>query len=188
MHTAKGGPFIYFGEEIGMKNHIANSFDEIKDIQGVTHYKLAIKEGKTPEEALIIGNKNNRDKSRNPMEWNSDTLSGFSSTKSWIALNPDYITLNVMQQKKDAESMLSKYKQLIALRNSEPALQYGSFEELRIKDDCIHFIRSYHDSKINVIINFGKPYAIDLPDNSIVLLGSPILKTDDFIIFKASQD
>jgi len=188
MHTAKGVPFIYFGEEIGMKNHIANSFDEIKDIQGVTHYKLAIKEGKTPEEALVIGNKNNRDKSRSPMQWNSDTLSGFSSTKSWIAPNPDYITLNVTQQKKDAESMLSKYKQLIALRNSEPALQYGSYEELRIEDDCIHFIRSYHDSKINVIINFGKPYAIDLPDNSIVLLGSPILKTDDFIIFKESQD
>ena len=188
MLTAKGVPFIYFGEEIGMKNHIANSFNEIKDIQGVTHYKLAMKEGKTHEEALKIGNKNNRDKSRSPMQWSSDTLSGFSSTKSWIALNPDYITLNVAQQIKDAESMLSKYKQLIALRNSEPVLQYGSYKKLSIKDDCIHFIRSYHNSKINVIINFGKPYTIDLPDNSIVLLGSPILKTDDFIIFKQAQN
>ncbi len=43
MLTAKGVPFIYFGEEIGMKNHIANSFNEIKDIQGVTHYWLAVK-------------------------------------------------------------------------------------------------------------------------------------------------
>ncbi len=122
------------------------------------------------------------------MQWSSDTLSGFSSGKSWIELNPDYTTLNVGQQEKDSESMLSKYKQLIALRNSEPVLQYGSYKKLSIKDDCIHFIRSYHNSKINVIINFGKPYTIDLPDNSIVLLGSPILKSDDFIIFKQAQN
>ena len=187
MLTAKGVPFIYFGEEIGMKNHIANSFDEIKDIQGITHYKLAIKEGKTMEEALKIGNEHNRDKSRSPMQWNTDTLAGFSSTKSWIQLNPDYTTLNVARQEKDAESMLSKYKQLIALRNVEPVLHYGSYEKLEIKDDRIHFIRSYQDSKINVIINFGKSYTIDFPDNAIILLGSPILHTNDFLIFKESK-
>lgn len=186
MLTAKGVPFIYFGEEIGMKNHIANSFSEIKDVQGVTHYQLAIKDGKTPEEALKIGNERNRDKSRSPMQWNSDTLSGFSSSKSWINLNPDYTTLNVRQQDKDSESMLSKYKQLIALRNSEPVLQYGSYEKLEINDNRIHFIRSYQDSKINVIINFGKPYTFDLPHNAKVLLGSPMLQTDDFLIFKES--
>lgn len=186
MLTAKGVPFIYFGEEIGMKNHIANSFSEIKDVQGVTHYQLAIKDGKTLEEALKIGNEYNRDKSRSPMQWSSDTLSGFSSGKSWIELNPDYTTLNVEQQEKDSESMLSRYKQLISLRNSEPVLQYGSYEKLEIIDDCIHFERRFHNSKINVIINFGKPYTVDLPDNAKVLLGSPILQTDDFLIFKES--
>ncbi len=184
MLTAKGVPFIYYGEEIGMKNHIANSFNEIRDVQGVTHYQLAIQEGKTEEEALNVGNEHNRDKSRSPMQWNTDTLSGFSSSKSWIELNPGYATLNVEQQEKDPESILSKYKQLIALRNSEPVLQYGSYKKLEIKDDCIHFIRSYQDSKINVIINFGKPYAFNLPDNAKVLLGSSLLKTDDFLIFK----
>ena len=188
MLTAKGVPFIYFGEEIGMKNHIANFFNEIRDIQGITHYKLAIKKGETLEEALKIGNEHNRDKSRSPMQWNTDTLAGFSLSKSWIQLNPDYITLNVVQQEKDTESMLSKYKQLIALRNAEPVLQYGSYEKLEIKDDCIHFIRSYQDSKINIRINFGKPDTINLPDNAIVLLGSLILHTDDFLIFKESKN
>jgi trehalose-6-phosphate hydrolase len=188
MLTAKGVPFIYFGEEIGMKNHIANSFAEIKDIQGVTHYKQAIKEGKTPEEALKIGNENNRDKSRSPMQWNSDTLSGFSSTKSWVTLNPNYIALNVEQQNEDTESMLSRYRQLIALRNSEPILQYGSYKKLSFIDDRIQFIRSYQKSKITIIINFGKPDTIDLPDNSEVLLGSPVLDTDGFVVFKELQN
>lgn len=187
MLTAKGVPFIYFGEEIGMKNHIANTFNEIKDIQGITHYKLAIKERKTLEEALKIANEHNRDKSRSPMQWNADTLAGFSLAKSWIPLNPDYTTLNVALQEKDTESMLSKYKQMIALRNAEPVLQYGSYEKLEIKDDCIHFIRSYQGYKINVLINFGKPYTFDLPNNAKVLLGSPILNTNYFLIFKESE-
>jgi len=188
MLAAKGVPFIYYGEEIGMKNHIPNSFNEIKDIQGITHYKLSIEEGKTLEEALKIANEHNRDKSRSPMQWSADTLAGFSLAKSWIQLNPDYTTLNVAQQEKDTESMLSKYKQMIALRNAEPVLQYGSYEKLEIKGDCIHFIRSYQDSKINVIINFGESYTIDLPDNAIILLGSPILNTNDSFIFKESKD
>ena len=188
MLSAKGVPFIYFGEEIGMTNHLANSIDEIKDIQGITHYNLALSEGKTKEEALLIGNKNNRDKSRSPMQWSFDTLAGFSLSKSWIPLNPDYSTLNVDQQRKDSLSMLSKYKQLIALRNSEPTLQYGDYEKLTLNNDCIHFIRSYKNAKIGVFINFGKPITIDLPEKVKVLLGSPILKTNDFIIFKEFQE
>ena len=42
MLTAKGVPFIYYGEEIGMKNHLATTFNEIKDIQAITHYNIAI--------------------------------------------------------------------------------------------------------------------------------------------------
>ncbi len=185
MLTAKGVPFIYYGEEIGMKNHIANSFEEIKDIQGITHYNLAIQEGKTAIEALTIGNIHNRDKSRSPMQWNSDTLSGFSPTESWIPLNPDYLSLNVDLQKKDPASMLSKYKQLITLRNSEPILQYGIYDKMEIENDCIHFIRSYQGSTIHVMINFGEDLMVDLPENTKVLLGSPTLKTDEFIIFKS---
>ncbi|MDA3882101.1 MAG: alpha-glucosidase [Bacteroidales bacterium] len=186
MITAKGVPFIYFGEEIGMKNHVANSFNEMKDIQGITHYNLALQAGKTQKEALEIGNKHNRDKSRSPMQWNDDSLSGFSSTKSWIALNPGYKTRNVERQSKNSESLLSKYKQLIALRNSEPVLQYGSYQKLSIKDDCIHFIRSIGTEKINVFINFGKRTTIDLPNQCVVLLGSSILETNEFIVYKTA--
>ncbi|MBC8319369.1 MAG: alpha-glucosidase [Bacteroidetes bacterium] len=184
MLTAKGVPFIYFGEELGMKNHVSNSYDEIKDVQGITQYKLAIKKGLTAEEALKVANDNNRDKSRSPMQWNSDSLAGFSSGSSWIEPNPDYATLNVELQEKDSVSMLSKYKQLISLRNVELALQYGSYEKLDINDNCIHFIRSYQESKINVLINFGNPLVYKIPKDAITLLGSHELQTDGILIFK----
>ena len=187
MLTAKGVPFIYFGEEIGMTNHLANSFTEIKDIQGITHYNMAIADGKTEVEALIIGNKNNRDKSRSPMQWSTDTLSGFSKTSTWIPINPDYKTVNVAYQENDSNSILFKYKQLIAIRNTEPALQYGLYKELSIDKDCIHFIRYFNNSKINVLINFGELTNINIPENAKVLLGSPILKTNDILIYKTFQ-
>jgi trehalose-6-phosphate hydrolase len=184
MFTAKGVPFIYYGEEIGMNNHTANSLSQIHDIQGVTHYKLAIDEGKTSQEALAIGNKNNRDKSRSPMQWNTDSLAGFSSAKSWMELNPDYIALNVAQQVNDSTSMLTKYRQLIALRNAEPALQYGFYERLSFDKDCIYFIRKNNEVSMHVIINFGDKYTVELPINAIVLLGSPVLQTNGVVIFK----
>ena len=186
MLTAKGVPFIYYGEEIGMENIEANSLDEMMDIQGRTHYNLALDKGLSETEALKIGNEHNRDKSRSPMQWNSENFAGFSLNKPWIEVNNNYSTLNVQEQEHDSESMLSKYKQLIALRNSEPVLQYGSYEKLEITDDCIHFKRTYQDSKINVLVNFGKPYTYNLPPNVKVILGSPILQSNNYLIFKES--
>ncbi len=188
MLTAKGVPFIYYGEEIGMKNHLANSLEEIHDIQGVTHYQLAIQDGKFPDEALLIGNSHNRDKSRSVMQWTDDTLAGFSTTKSWIAINPDYQDLNVAQQESDDTSLLSKYKQLIALRNSEPALQYGSYEKLTFEDNRIRFTRSYESSHIEVVINFGEPFNFELPERASLLLGSVNLDTDGFVIYKVLEE
>jgi trehalose-6-phosphate hydrolase len=184
--TAKGVPFIYYGEEIGMANIEANSINEMMDIQGRTHYNLALNKGLSKNEALKIGNEHNRDKSRSPMQWNAENLSGFSSNRSWIKVNDNYHSLNVQQQENDSESILSKYKQLIALRNSEPVLQYGVYEKLDIVDDCILFARKYQDSKITVLINFGKPFTFSLPNNAKVLLGTSNLQTDDFLIFQES--
>lgn len=101
--TAKGVPFIYYGEEIGMHNIRAQNSNEMVDIQGKTHYQLALDKGENPEEALLEGNKHNRDKSRSPMQWNSNAFAGFSTEKSWIKINPYYKKVNVQNLgKKDA--------------------------------------------------------------------------------------
>jgi trehalose-6-phosphate hydrolase len=81
--------------------------------------------------------------------------------------------------------MLLKYKKLIALRNTEPALQFGSYDELYFSNDCIHFTRNFQGAKVCVIINFGEPFTLNLPGHAKVLLGNPVLETDGFIIFKS---
>lgn len=184
MLTAKGVPFIYYGEEIGMHNIIAQSLDEMVDIQGRTQYQLALNEGKSPQDALLFGNKHNRDKSRSPMQWSGNAFAGFSTEKSWIKINPDYKTINVEVLTSQENSILNTYKKLIALRNSERALQYGTYDNLEYEEDQISFTRSFEGDKITVIINFGLPKEIELPEDAIILMGSKELKSNSFIIYK----
>ncbi|NDP26118.1 MAG: glucohydrolase [Flavobacterium sp.] len=182
--TAKGVPFIYYGEEIGMHNITAQSIEEMVDIQGKTHYQMALDKGKNAQEALLEGNNNNRDKSRSPMQWNGDAFAGFSTGKPWIKINPDYIEVNVQELEQQKNSILNRYKELIAIRNKEKALQYGSYDKLQYKENQISFTRSFEGDTITVIINFGAAKEINIPIGNKILFGSKKLKINNFIIFK----
>jgi len=182
--TAKGIPFIYYGEEIGMQNIEAHTFNEIVDIQGKTHYNLALQAGKNPKEALAEANKHNRDKSRSPMQWDESINSGFSSGKPWIKVHKNYQLVNVQKSFKEKNSVLKIYKKLIAMRNKEKTLQYGSYETLERQQDKILFTRTYAGDKITVITNFGTEAKIELPKGATILMGNSLIKTNDFLIYK----
>lgn len=182
--TAKGVPFIYYGEEIGMHNIISQNIDEMVDIQGRTHYKLALEKGKNHIEALAEGNEHNRDKSRSPMQWNANSFAGFSNKKTWIKINSDYKKTNVAVLETQKNSILNSYKKLIALRNKEKVLQYGTYENLESSNDQILFTRSFEGEKITVIINFGIKKEIALPENATILMGDKVLKKNSFIVYK----
>ena len=184
MLTARGVPFIYYGEEIGLQNIIATTLDEMADIQGRTQYQLALQAGKTSAEALTEGNKQNRDKSRSPMQWDETNNAGFSTGKPWIKVQENYANVNVRQSLQQNNSLLNTYRSLLALRNSEKVLQYGKYERLEQKNDLILFTRSYAGDRITVMVNFGKETKIELPTGSKVLMGSSVLKTNDFLIYR----
>ncbi|WP_308990636.1 alpha-glucosidase [Mariniflexile litorale] len=185
MLTAKGVPFIYYGEEIGMENIEANLIDEMRDIQGRTHYSLALNNGKSKEEALIIGNKHNRDKSRSPMQWDTSEYAGFSNKEPWIKVNQNYKYLNVEEFEKDKNALLNKYKKLILLRNSEPILQYGIYKELSFSKDLISFSRTFHDEFIKCYFNFSNSlHEIILKENEKILTGQLKLNPNNYTIIK----
>jgi len=184
MLTAKGVPFIYYGEEIGMQNITADSYDEIKDIQGKTFYQLAIDAGKTTSEALAEGNNHNRDKSRSPMQWDGSLNAGFTTGIPWIKVDKNFKEVNVQQCLAPENSILNTYKALLALRNTEKTLQYGSYENLEKHDSLIQFTRSYQGDKITVMINFGKETEIKLPAGSKLLMGNKRLKINEFLVFR----
>lgn len=187
MLTARGVPFIYYGEEIGMHNITANSYNEIVDIQGKTHYRLAIDANKPGPEALAIANEHNRDKSRSPMQWNATANAGFSVGRPWIKVHPEYITNNVANLFFDQKSILNQYKKLIALRNNEPVLQYGTYTKLEYSEDSIVFSRKLGDTEIITVLNFGIPYNYTIPEAAIILFGGSKLEKNGCLIYKITK-
>lgn len=75
------------------------------------------------------------------MQWNSGNNAGFSDAVPWIAVNPNYSSVNVENEMKDEESVLAFYRRLIALRNSDEVARYGGFEMLRKQDSQIFAYR-----------------------------------------------
>ena len=72
-----------------------------------------------------------RDGERTPMQWDTTKNSGFSSADHmWLPLPPSADEYNVSVESRDPNSILSFYKRLLAMRQSEPALRDGSYLSL----------------------------------------------------------
>ncbi|WML32515.1 alpha-amylase family glycosyl hydrolase [Neobacillus sp. OS1-32] len=154
MLTAKGVPFIYFGDEIGMRDWVTDDIEKMQDVQGRIAYTLALEEGKSDDEALLIANDKSRDKSRTPMQWNGDIYAGFSETEPWITIPADYREVNVEKQLQDPNSMLSFYKQLLQLRREHPSLRTGEYELFDYDSGMIYFVRKDPSERVLVLFNF----------------------------------
>ena len=155
----RGLPFIYQGQEIGMENLPVLPIEQVDDISALDQYQVALDAGFTPEEALKIISLRNRDNARTPVQWNTEKNAGFTQGTPWLMVNPNYTEINVESQEKDANSVLSFYKELIALRKNpayKETIVYGDvipFEEDR------HNLMAYHrkaDKNLLVIGNFQK--------------------------------
>jgi glycosidase len=173
MLTAKGVPFIYQGDEIGMRDWITDDISKMKDVQGIMGYKLALQADKSHEEALVIANAKSRDKSRTPMQWSSATNAGFSESMTWITIPADAYKMNVEDQQNDPDSMLSFYKDLLRLRKEHSALMLGDYEFLRYETGMIYFVRKDSFEKIIVVLNFSEqPKTLDIAEDVKLLLSS----------------
>ncbi|MGJ3240404.1 MAG: alpha-amylase family glycosyl hydrolase [Anaerolineae bacterium] len=62
---------------------------------------------------------------RRPMQWDASIYGGFTTGTPWHPLADNYAERTVADQTDDPDSLLSYYRDLIALRNAQPALQYG---------------------------------------------------------------
>jgi len=100
--TMPGAPFIYYGDEIGMRH-----------VEGLTSVEGGY----------------NRTGARSPMQWDHGVNAGFSAAPSeslYISQDPDPSRPTVADQLEDPGSQLHQVKQLIALRQAHPALQNRS--------------------------------------------------------------
>lgn len=165
-YTVRGIPFTYAGEEIGMKQ--ANiPLDEGKD-------PLAHKYNWMPEFLInLSGQSLNRDECRTPMQWDDSPNAGFcpESAQPWLPVNDDYKTINVKQEKQDANSLLNFYRKVIRLRNESETLQQGGLEianEICTKN-IFAFYRVNDKEKLLILLNMsGNEVAVPAMEGKIL--------------------
>nr|WP_318382008.1 alpha-glucosidase [uncultured Enterobacter sp.] len=153
--TARGVPFIYQGEEMGMSNYCPKTVDEIFDVQGKTHYHTALASGLDEAAALEKALAQSRDGSRSPMQWSAGAHAGFSTVAPWMPLNPDAAEIHADGEREREDSLWRDYQRMIALRGESEALRRGEYLTLRQTESCIWYSRATENEQVWVAINFG---------------------------------
>ena len=127
-----GAPFIYYGDEIGMRY-----------VEGLTSVEGGY----------------NRTGSRSPMQWDNTANNGFSSAapeKLYIRQDDAADRPTVEAQMADVTSLYHEIRRQIAVRQSHPALQSkGEIEFVYAEESTypLAYVRSTDNERILVIIN-----------------------------------
>ncbi len=156
--TLRGTPFLYYGEEIGLGD-ISVPRKEIVDPPARRFW---------PFQQLWW----NRDQSRAPMPWTGGPNGGFTTGRPWLRMAPDSATRNVASQAADPDSVLSAYRQLLAVRRALVALQMGSFRwVVRARGGVLAYRRDAPGEAVLVAINLeAEPTTVALEDPATAAL------------------
>jgi alpha-glucosidase len=139
--TLRGTPFLYYGEEIGMRD-IPLTREIVQDPVGKRYWPLV----------------KGRDGCRAPMQWADFPNAGFSPAHAvpWLPLHADYRARNVAAQQSDPDSLLTFYRKLIALRKANPALRSGMFTPITYGTHfLLAYLRQLPEETVLVAINFS---------------------------------
>ena len=154
--TQRGTPCIYQGSEIGMTNVKYDSvfdYDDIEIRNKISEWQTA---GKDPESLRPILFHMARDNARTPMQWNSSANAGFSASKPWLAVNPNYREIHVERALADPGSIWYFYQQCLQLRKKYKTLVYGDFTEYMEESEKIYaYVRSDEDAALLILLNFS---------------------------------
>lgn len=165
LHMLQGTPYIYQGEELGMTNYPFQSLSECRDIEAINAYHEFVDEKKqfTPDEMMRYIRKASRDNARTPMQWDASANAGFTTGTPWIAVNPNYTTINAQAALADPSSIFYHYQKLIALRHTLPVVTDGDYTLLETPDALYCYTRDDGKQALLVCCNFtGQqvPYAV----------------------------
>lgn len=177
VYLQRGTPFIYQGEELGMTNAPFETRGQLRDVEELNLLALCKSEAELARAWRGIKAKG-RDNARTPMQWSAGKNAGFSTGEPWIMVNPNCSWINAEAEERDPDSILSFYRELIALRNSSPALLRGGWQELLPEDRQIAaYVRNLGDEEYTVLCNlsgeqaglpcalgkFGEPVLANMP-------------------------
>ena len=137
--SLRGGACIYQGEELGL-TEADIAFADLQDPYGIEFW---------PE---FKG----RDGCRTPMPWSSQLPNaGFSMAKPWLPVPREHFSLAVDEQENDQNSVLGKFRSLLAWRKKHPALVRGDFALAESTDPVLAFERIHDGERILCVFNFS---------------------------------
>jgi oligo-1,6-glucosidase len=157
IYFQQGTPFIYQGQEIGMVNAAFENLDDYQDIETKNIFKLGRKLGMSKRRMMKKIKMMSRDNARTPMQWNDSLNGGFSMSKPWLKINPNYKDINVKANQDDKNSILKYYQEIIKLRKKYPVIVYGDYQDIDFKNKKLYaYSRQDNKNRITVICNFSK--------------------------------
>ncbi|MDB5560026.1 MAG: alpha-amylase [Enterovirga sp.] len=136
--TLRGTPTMYYGDEIGLAR-VEIPPERVQD----------------PWEKNEPGLGFNRDPARTPMQWDGSGHAGFSTAEPWLPLAPDHAATNVAALAADPRSILSLYRQLLALRRNTRALAIGTYRAVQTDGPVFAFSRMYGSDQALVVLNLS---------------------------------
>lgn len=122
--TLRGTPTMYYGDEIGMHD-VEIPPDKVQD----------------PQEKNVPGRGLGRDPARTPMQWDDSENAGFTTGTPWLPVADDYRVRNVKVEKADPTSLLSLYRRLIDLRQSQRSLCAGRYIPVQDNPNVVSYVR-----------------------------------------------
>lgn len=171
----RGTPFIYQGQEIGMRNFPFASIEEYDDCSSKNQYAFSLEQGYSEEEALHFVHLRSRDNTRYPISWDASEKAGFTDGKPWLPIHPNHTSLNVAVQENDPYSLLSFYKKLIAIKKEaryETVWAEGEFVPvLKEYPMLVAYERRTKEQRFTILCNYqNEPCTILMKDKEPDLL------------------
>ena len=143
--SVPGAPFIYYGDEIGMRY---------------------------VENLISVEGGYGRTGSRSPMQWDRTTNAGFSSAakeKLYIKQDDSPDRPDAQSQMNDENSLRSEVKRLISVRMENPALQSNAKIEFISDNYPLVYKRTCDKQEVMVVINpADKPCEVECSGKSII--------------------
>ncbi len=156
--TARGVPFLYYGDEIGMSQRPIPARESkdalVKRMSWVPQFVYdAIR--------AVMGESINRDECRTPMQWDSSETVGFCppGASPWLPPPASTDGRTVADQTGDPDSLLECYRRFLQARRANPALHRGDLsliDSRQIKYPVVGWRRTVDGRQVFVLLNVSR--------------------------------
>lgn len=171
--TARGVPFLYNGEEVGIEQHalpIAETLDAV-----VFRFR------RWPQRLFdliyrLTGESLNRDECRTPMQWTDGVHAGFCrpGVRPWLPVTPTHRERNVATQQVDPDSLWHCYRRLLHARRMSPALRAGALTLVPAEElpaTVVGYVRTSEGDdgveRVRVLLNCSEDaVGVEVPDRA----------------------